>query len=91
MINTIVQLSEIHYKPKDPGSLLDSIRTRGIAVPVQCNKTEDGYECVDGCRRLSALAVLAAENPAFSRVQILILNDYSKAGSSFWGNTRNRH
>jgi ParB-like chromosome segregation protein Spo0J len=91
MINTIVKLQEIHYETKAPGILLESIRKRGMAIPVQCNARDGYYECVDGNRRLSALALLAKEDPKYERVEILILNDYSKAGSSFWGNTQNLH
>ncbi len=91
MINTTVNLNEIRYETKDPGKLLDSIAVRGIAIPVQVNVTEDGYECVDGHRRLSACAVLGAGDERFLNIPVMILNDYSKAGSAFWGNTQNHH
>ncbi len=91
MINTIVTLEEIHYQTKDPGDLLESIRKRGVAIPVQVKARDGYYECVDGNRRLSACAALKKENPKFDRIPIMILNDFSKAGSSFWGNTQNLH
>ena len=44
MINTKADLSEISWEPEDPGEvLLDSIRKRGVAIPVHVNRTEDGY------------------------------------------------
>lgn len=91
MINTTVDLNEIEYEACDPGSLTDSIRMRGIAIPVAVNRTEHGFVCVDGRKRLSACAILAAENPRFARIPVVLMNDYSKAGSSFWGNTQNHH
>jgi len=91
MINTIVNLDEIQYEYQDPGNLTESIRTHGIAIAVQVNVTEHGYVCVDGRRRLSACAILAKQDPKFSRIPVVLMNDYSRAGSSFWGNTQNLH
>lgn len=92
MINTIVNLSEITYETVPVlDELVESIRTRGIAIPVHVNRMEEGYSCVDGRRRLSAAAILAAEDERFARIPVVLMNDYSKAGSAYWGNTRNRH
>ncbi len=91
MINTIVPLTEISWERKDPGNLTESIRQRGIAIPVHVRKTENGYVCTDGNRRLSAAEILAAENEKFARISVMIENDFSKAGSSYWGNTQNKH
>lgn len=91
MINTIVNLDEIHFQKKEPGQLTASIRARGIAIPVQVNQMDEGYECMDGNKRLSACAILAEEDAKFKRIPIMILNNYSKSGSAFWGNTQNHH
>lgn len=91
MINTIVELNQIHYKTVPCEKLLDSIRKRGVAIAVQVNQQEDGYECVDGNQRCSACAILCKEDPKFARIPIMILNNYTKAGSGFWGNTQNHH
>lgn len=92
MINTIVPIESIEYEPEPVSAeLLESIRTRGIAIPVRVNETERGYRCEDGRKRLSACALLLKEDPRFSRIPIMILNDFRKAGSSFWGNTQNHH
>jgi ParB-like chromosome segregation protein Spo0J len=91
MINTIVSLDEIKYKEEDPQALLESIRNRGVAIPVQVNQRDGYYECVDGNKRLSACALLAKKDKKFKRIPIMILNDFSKSGSSFWGNTQNHH
>lgn len=91
MINTVVPLDTIEFEEKDPGDLLESIRKRGIAIPVQVNAVNGGYVCVDGHKRLSAAKILRNEKESLNRIPIMILNDYSKSGSGFWGNTQNRH
>jgi ParB-like chromosome segregation protein Spo0J len=91
VINTILQIDEIRWDETDPGSLTESIRVRGIAIPVRVRKTENGYECTDGRKRLSAAKILCGENEKFRRIPVMLENDYSKAGSAFWGNTQNRH
>ena len=91
MIIKTVALDEIQFTETDPGELTESIRRRGIAIPVQVNRTDDGYICIDGARRLSACRILSRENDKYSRIPVCIRNDYSKAGSGFWGNTQNHH
>ncbi|MBR2812080.1 MAG: ParB-like nuclease domain-containing protein [Solobacterium sp.] len=91
MINTTVRLDEIDYETRDPGMLVESIRVRGIAIPVHVNRVGDRYVCTDGHKRLSACAILAKEDEKYARIPVLLKNDYSKSGSSFWGNTQNRH
>ncbi len=91
MINKTVMLEEIEYEKKDPGILLESIAKRHIAIPVQVNAVEGGYVCVDGNRRLSACAILCETDSSFRKIPVMILNDYSKAGSAYWGNTQNKH
>lgn len=92
MINKYVTLEEIQYEDQEPSnSLMNSIRTRGIAIPVKVRVTEDGYLCVDGNKRLSACKRLSLEDKKFNRIPVMVLNDYSKAGSAYWGNTQNKH
>lgn len=92
MINTIADLRTIQYEPTEVDPvLLKSIQERGIAIPVRVRRTESGYECVDGRKRLSACAELAVREERFLQIPIMILNDFSKSGSSFWGNTQNKH
>ncbi len=91
MINKTVHLDEIRFEYSDPGTLVDSIRRRGVAIPVQVNVTDTGYECIDGRKRLSACRILSEEDASFEKIPVMILNDYSKSGSSFWGNTQNKH
>ncbi len=91
MINTIVDLDEIVYEPEDPGNLTESIAKRGVAIAVEVNRTENGYVCVDGRKRLSACALLCRKDERFRRIPVVLMNDYSKAGSLFWGHTQNHH
>ncbi|MBQ9329264.1 MAG: ParB-like nuclease domain-containing protein [Solobacterium sp.] len=90
MINTTVLLSEIEFEEAEPGDLLESIRIRGIAIPVQVIHTESGYRCVDGRKRLTACQRLLNEKPGIDRVPVFVKGDYSKAGCSFWG-AKNHH
>ncbi|MBR2825502.1 MAG: ParB N-terminal domain-containing protein [Solobacterium sp.] len=92
MKNTYVSLGEITYTYKDPGErLINSISKRGIAIPVRVTQIENGYLCLDGHKRLSACRELANQNPKFLRIPVLIVNNYSKAGVTIWGNTKNQH
>lgn len=87
MINKKIKINEIKftYKPYN-NSLLESIKARGICLPVKVNEENDSYICIDGHKRLSVLQDLNIDY-----VVVMINNDFSKAGSSFWGNTRNKH
>lgn len=93
MINTIVPIQEIDFEEEEPGEvLMTSIAVRGVAIPVHVNREENGrYRCVDGRRRLTACARLKEKDARFGRIPVLLMNDYSRAGSSFWGNTKNHH
>lgn len=90
MINTTVDIDTITFEEEDPGILLDSIEKRGIAIPVHVNKTEAGYICTDGRKRLTACRILSKNDTKFRRIPILIMNDYSLQGNAFWG-SKNHH
>ena len=48
--------------------LIDSVRTKGVLVPVLCRPAKDGWELVFGARRLrAAQAAGLAEIPAMVR------------------------
>ena len=92
MINKTVPLATIQFEKVGVSKeLLESIRTRGIAIPVRVEVVENGYRCMDGKKRLSACAVLGKEDPKFLNIPVMLLNDFSKAGSAYWGNTQNQH
>lgn len=93
MINTIVDIDNILFEEEEISDfLLQSIQTRGIAIPVHVRSIEENqYECIDGKKRLTAAKKLSEKDAKFKRIPVMITNDFSKAGSSFWGNTQNHH
>ncbi|NLC96084.1 MAG: ParB N-terminal domain-containing protein [Erysipelotrichaceae bacterium] len=92
MINKIVNINDIVFKEVEYGDeLYDSILNRGVAIPIKVIKKDQKYECIDGNKRLSILKKLSKINKKFEKVYIMIVNDFSKSGSGFWGNTRNKH
>ena len=92
MIQKKVKLSKIRYNTVNVDQdLIDSIRKRNIAIAVKVRCDDDHYECIDGHKRCSALAILAKEDAKFNDVSVTICNDFSKAGSAYWGNTNNKH
>ncbi len=92
MITKKVSLDLIRFEECEPGDeLLASIARSGIAIPVRVNECEDGYICLDGRKRLTACARLRKKEERFAQVPVMILNDFTKAGSAYWGNTQNKH
>lgn len=92
MILKYLPLEEIRYQKRDyPIELKQSIINRGIVIAVKVKVTEDGYECVDGHKRCTILKELSTSNDKFKRVPCTLINDFSKSGSAYWGNTQNRH
>ena len=93
MINTIVNLDNIEFEEEEvSSSFLDSIEKRGIAIPVHVNCIDENkYKCVDGRKRLTACKILLEKDEKFRRIPVMLMNDFSKAGSAFWGNTQNHH
>ena len=91
MINKKVHISKIHFTHIESESLIESIAKRGVAIAVQVNVHDDYYECLDGNKRLTACKILSLQDKKFEIVPVMIMNDYSKAGSAFWGNTQNKH
>ncbi len=93
MINTIVDIEKIEFEEEEvSSSFLNSIEMRGIAIPVHVNCIDkDTYQCIDGRKRLTACKKLMIKDDKFRRIPVMLMNDFSKAGSSFWGNTQNHH
>lgn len=92
MITLMTMLGKIDFVDTNySNELFESIKQRGIAIPVRVNVVDDRFICVDGHKRLSICKRLSVENEKFNRIPVMILNDFSKSGSSFWGNTQNKH
>lgn len=74
--------------------LKNSIAQRGLSLAITVVDNGETYECIDGNKRCSALFELSMEYPEvekYTMVLASIKNDFSKAGSSYWGGTRNTH
>src|SRR4051812_29804461 len=68
----VAKVSESKSNPRksfgDMTGLIDSVRPKGVLVPVLCRPAEDGWELVFGARRLrAAQAAGLAEIPAMVR------------------------
>ena len=68
----VAKIGESKSNPRksygDMTELIDSVRTKGVLVPVLCRPVEDGWELVFGARQLrAAQAADLAEIPAMVR------------------------
>src|SRR6266446_24067 len=68
----VAKVSESKSNPRksfgDMAELIESVRTKGVLVPVLCRPSADGWELVFGARRLrAAQAAGLAEIPAIVR------------------------
>lgn len=90
MIQKKIALRKIKYLSKSiDDKLINSIKDRGLAIAVKVKSIgDDQYECVDGHKRLSAISMLYGQDYL---VTCIIANDFSKAGSGYWGATKNKH
>ena len=92
MINRLIELKDIKFNCINFDiDLYESILKRGILIPIRVRLKDDVYECIDGRKRLSVLKELSKTDEKFNKVMVMIVNDFSKAGSGYWGNTRNKH
>ena len=92
MINKSVNIDEIIYIKKEYDSnLYESIIKRGVSIPIRVKAMDKGYECIDGHKRLSVLSDLSKIDVKYNYVIVMIVNDFTKAGSGYWGITRNKH
>lgn len=83
-----IEISAIRYQTKNYDDvLLKSLQTKGNLISIKVTAYEDYYECIDGHKRLSCII---AESLEIKEISAVIINDYSKQGSSFWG-SRNQH
>lgn len=77
----------IHYQKMEINpELINSIKNRGISLAIKVKCVEDGYEVIDGHKRCNACEMLGIEE-----IPCVLTNDFSKAGSAYWGNTKNHH
>lgn len=68
-------------------SLKNSLLRIGISIPVRVSLTENGYRCLDGHKRLSAISDILKENsnhPKFQTIRIVVVNDGSLRTPNGW-------
>lgn len=72
-------------------SLKESLIRIGVSFPIRVRKTEQGYECIDGHKRLSCIHDMMRENPAFAKTQTIpvILEHHERSAPPM--HLRNHH
>lgn len=81
-----VAVKDIKYQQKQYSpALKESIERIGLSFMIKVNETDDGFECVDGHKRLIVLNELHVEY-----VKVVVLNDGSSR-SNDCSKGRNTH
>lgn len=77
-----VVFANIHYHAVSyPESLYRSLKRIGLNFPIQVSRNSDGYTCIDGHKRLSAIARILEEDPSIDRFKTIpvIVKDYARS------------
>lgn len=69
--------------------LQKSIAKRGFAFPIKVKWSEDGYQCVDGHKRLSALADIGSTSYK-EKIPVIVTNTDAIRSNDCWRG-RNTH
>lgn len=89
-----LDISQIQYTQKDYSkALYDSIIRIGFSFPIQVIYQDEQYQCVDGHKRLSALADILKNISNYQRgsqVYVLVKNSDAMRSSDCWRG-RNTH
>lgn len=89
-----VDMTQIQFQYQSYSqSLYDSIIRIGFSFPIQVNVINNQYICIDGHKRLSALADILKADPHYhrgSKVTVLIKNSENVRSSDCWRG-RNTH
>ena len=89
-----VPISEINFSKSEYNQqLYDSIIRIGFSFPIKVSLTENGYQCVDGHKRLSALEDILKDNPSYKRgnqVAVIVENNGNVRSNDCWRG-RNHH
>lgn len=85
-----MQLTEITFDYHSyEQELYDSIQRIGLSFPIKLRVIANGYECIDGHKRLSVLQDLYGHSEDVD-VYCLIMNDGSSRSNDCW-RSRNTH
>lgn len=89
-----VDISQIQFQYCEYNqNLYDSILRIGFSFPIYVNLDEEGYKCIDGHKRLSALSDILKTDPHYKRgrlVSIVVKNNADTRSNDCWRG-RNTH
>lgn len=89
-----VPLCEIKFvKTEYNQNLYESIIRIGFSFPIKVSLSDEGYVCIDGHKRLSALRDILKENPSYKRgdlVAVIVENNGNTRSNDCWRG-RNSH
>lgn len=89
-----VSIHDIDFVKKEYNqSLYDSIVRIGFSFPIKVCLDDDGYKCIDGHKRLSALEDILKDNPSYKRgdsVAVIVENNGNTRSNDCWRG-RNSH
>lgn len=81
-------ISNIQYETKDyDETLKNSLLRIGISIPIRVSVSDNGYLCLDGHKRLSAISDILKEDinhPKFQKIRIAVINDGSLRTANGW-------
>lgn len=80
-----INIAEIHFERKEyPEILKESIMRIGLSLPIKIKKLENGYECVDGHKRLSIIYDILENYPHLKEVNAIIINNGNNRSNDCW-------
>lgn len=89
-----VPLDKINYQKTEYNqNLYDSIIRIGFSFPIKVSLIDEGYQCIDGHKRLSALEDILKDNPNYKRgnqVAVIVENNGNTRSNDCWRG-RNSH
>lgn len=67
-----IPFEQIKYtRTSYPDSLYRSLKRIGLNFPIQVGKSEQGYTCIDGHKRMSAIADILQEDTSITKFEII--------------------
>lgn len=89
-----LHLDQIHFEKRTyDDNLFESIQRRGLAFPIKVTETVDGYQCIDGHKRLSVLLEISKAEPThryITKIPVIIANSEMTRSNDCWRG-RNTH
>ncbi|MEG0469041.1 MAG: hypothetical protein RR531_02050 [Longicatena sp.] len=79
-----IRMDEITYKKQEYSpALLESLKRIGLNFPIRVRMRQDGYECSDGNKRLSAIEDILNQDPDCPRFQTInvIIEEHARTAA----------